>query len=359
MHRDLVNGFFRNARGMLRASGEIHVNHKTTGPYCQWNIEELASQNSLTLAECVDFKKEDYPGYNNKRGDGSRCDKSFPLGECSTFKFRLSLKTKTSCRHLAPAVHGRSLQFQEIPVPMQQFSTSNNFSYPRAGHLTNVEQVSEDLCLPFATRRVPHLAPAVHGRSQQFQAIPVQMHQCPTSYDFNHPQASFLTNMEQISEDFRLPLTARRITHLASAAHGRSQRFQETPVEMQQFSTSNNFSNPRAGYSMNVEQISEDVQLPLTISARNECFGMIDGRLNNQTEMFGRNMIDSSYPFHAPRLHFRDSAEIPGRTLNGDTYVLRELQRWSYILGSMQQARLMLADSHRPNASGAQEPQYL
>jgi hypothetical protein len=357
-----VNGFFRNARGMLRASGEIHVNHKTSRPFCQWNIEELASQNSLTLAECVDFKKEDYPGYKNKRGDGSRCDKPFPLGECSTFKFRLSLKTKTSCRGirlLAPAVHGRSLQFQEIPVLMQQFSISNNFSYPRAGHLTNMEQVSEDLWLPFATRRVPHLAPAVHGRSQQFLAMPVQMHQCSTSDNFNHPRAGHLTNMEQISEDFRLPSTARRITHVALAAHGRSQRFQETPVEMQQFSTSINSSHPRAGYSMNVEQVSEDVQLPLTISARNECFGMIDGHLNNQTEMFGRNMIDSSYPFHGPRLHFRDFAEIPGRTLNGDTYVLREFQRRSYILWSMQRARLMLADSHRPNASGAQVPQYL
>jgi hypothetical protein len=305
MHRDLVNGFFRNARGMLRASGEIHVNHKTSRPFCQWNIEELASQNSLTLAECVDFKKEDYPGYKNKRGDGSRCDKPFPLGECSTFKFRLSLKTKTSCRGIR------------------------------------------------------HLAPAVHGRSQQFQGMPVQMHQCSTSDNFNYPRAGYLTNMEQISEDFRLSLTARRIAHLALAAHGRSQRFQEIPVEMQQFSTSINSSHPGAGYSMNVEQVSEDVQLPLTISARNECFGMIDGHLNNQTEMFGRNMIDSSYPFHAPRLHFGDFAEIPGRTLNGDTYVLRELQRRSYILRSMQRARLMLADSHRLNASGAQVPQYL
>jgi hypothetical protein len=41
---------------------------------------------------------------------------------------------------------------------------------------------------------------------------------------------------------------------------------------MQQFSTSINFSTPQAGYSMNVEQVLEDVQLPLKISARNECF---------------------------------------------------------------------------------------
>lgn len=33
---------------------------------------------------------EDYPGYSNKRGEGDRCDQPFPLGECSTFKFRSS-----------------------------------------------------------------------------------------------------------------------------------------------------------------------------------------------------------------------------------------------------------------------------
>ena len=99
MHRNLVHGFFSSARGMLRADGEIHVNHKTTAPFCHWNIRELASKNWLVLIGCVDFKKEDYPGYNNKRGDGSRCDESFPLGECSTFEFRLSL----TARGIAPS----------------------------------------------------------------------------------------------------------------------------------------------------------------------------------------------------------------------------------------------------------------
>ena len=85
-----MHGFFRNANGMLRGNGEIHVNHKTKAPFSDWNLEELASQNSLVLFECVAFKREDYPGYNNKRGAGSRCDKPFPLGACSTFKFRFS-----------------------------------------------------------------------------------------------------------------------------------------------------------------------------------------------------------------------------------------------------------------------------
>ncbi|KAJ0099435.1 hypothetical protein Patl1_20351 [Pistacia atlantica] len=98
MHRSLVQGFFRNASGMLTDSGEVHVSHKTTGPFCSWNLEELAYGNSLSLIECVSFKKEDYPGYNNKRGDGWRCDESFRLGECSTFKFMFSQPPKKKSR---------------------------------------------------------------------------------------------------------------------------------------------------------------------------------------------------------------------------------------------------------------------
>ncbi|KAK1373352.1 hypothetical protein POM88_029545 [Heracleum sosnowskyi] len=36
------------------------------------------------------FAEEDYPGYENKRGSSSRCDQSFPLGNCCTFKFSFS-----------------------------------------------------------------------------------------------------------------------------------------------------------------------------------------------------------------------------------------------------------------------------
>ncbi|KAF7140717.1 hypothetical protein RHSIM_Rhsim06G0233600 [Rhododendron simsii] len=94
MHRRVVHGFFRNASGMLRANGEIHVNHKTTTPFNRWCIKELASQNSLAFIECVDFKAEDYPGYSNKRGDGLKSDDPFHLGACGTYKFRFSPHTK-------------------------------------------------------------------------------------------------------------------------------------------------------------------------------------------------------------------------------------------------------------------------
>ncbi|KAJ4841767.1 hypothetical protein Tsubulata_015794 [Turnera subulata] len=90
----LVERFFWNANMMLKLDGEIHVNHKTSAPFSLWNIEELAGQNNLRLIERVDFKIEDYPGYNQKRGHRARCDEPFPLGESSTFKFGLSFLAK-------------------------------------------------------------------------------------------------------------------------------------------------------------------------------------------------------------------------------------------------------------------------
>lgn len=75
---------------MLRPDGEIHVSHKNKPPFCHWKLEELASKCSLVLKQCVVFDKSQYPGYENKRGDGSRCDQPFILGDCSTFKFRFS-----------------------------------------------------------------------------------------------------------------------------------------------------------------------------------------------------------------------------------------------------------------------------
>jgi 25S rRNA (uracil2634-N3)-methyltransferase len=88
-HQLLVKRFFSNASHLLRPDGEIHVNHKKGQPYDRWEIKELASEFSLVLFKTVEFQKEDYPGYNQKRGDGDRCDEEFPLRNGCTFKFRL------------------------------------------------------------------------------------------------------------------------------------------------------------------------------------------------------------------------------------------------------------------------------
>ncbi|KAM7250059.1 hypothetical protein ACFE04_021942 [Oxalis oulophora] len=89
MHMNVVNGFFNNARDMLRYDGEIHINHKTKFPYNCWNLQQLAINNCLAMFQCVEFKIQDYPGYNHKRGTGPRCDEPFHLGSCGTFKFKV------------------------------------------------------------------------------------------------------------------------------------------------------------------------------------------------------------------------------------------------------------------------------
>ncbi|CAA0832485.1 Domain of unknown function (DUF2431 [Striga hermonthica] len=88
MHRRLVHGFLTNASTMLCPEGEIHITHKTTTPFNSWKIEDLALDCSLLCIGRDDFKIEDYPGYQNKRGSGLRPDDPFLLGECCTFRFK-------------------------------------------------------------------------------------------------------------------------------------------------------------------------------------------------------------------------------------------------------------------------------
>jgi 25S rRNA (uracil2634-N3)-methyltransferase len=84
-----VWGFFNNALHLLRPYCEIHISHKAGGAYDRWDIEDLAFRTSLVLVEKVAFQQEDYPGYNQKRGDGARSDEAFDLGTCFTFMFQI------------------------------------------------------------------------------------------------------------------------------------------------------------------------------------------------------------------------------------------------------------------------------
>ncbi|XP_058782176.1 heavy metal-associated isoprenylated plant protein 41-like [Vicia villosa] len=146
MHRNLVSGFFKNASHMLRENGEVHVNHKTTPPFDTWKIEELAEQSFLIMSECADFKQEDYPGYNNKRGDSYRCDDPFPLGKCSTFKFIYnprSMKDHLRRNHMEVSRQQMTtnLSFQEIQN-MELFPAPVDLSYqPRASLVQKPNQL--------------------------------------------------------------------------------------------------------------------------------------------------------------------------------------------------------------------------
>ncbi|KAK9734975.1 hypothetical protein RND81_04G175000 [Saponaria officinalis] len=89
LHQELVKGFLESAKKLISYEGEIHITHKTAYPFRRWNITELAEAAGLVLKEEVDFSKLDYPGYCNKKGEGHglKCDKTFPVGACSTYMF--------------------------------------------------------------------------------------------------------------------------------------------------------------------------------------------------------------------------------------------------------------------------------
>lgn len=289
MHRSLVYGFFRNARVMLRANGEIHVNHKNKRPFCLWNIEELALKNSLVLTERVDFKIEDYPGYNNKRGDGNRCDKPFFLGECSTFKFILSYTSRVTS-HFG-LTYQRPQQFQ-IGNP----STSIvHFNYPQTGHGT-----------------------LLNHNPQHFE-FPVTEQ---TSFGFGHAQKGYNTKVN------------RNFEHVAQPVITRPQQFQTH----EQQSASSDFAYHHTGHIRCTNPNFCYRELPLTITkGRKVHIGPVfPTHIGYTTEVSGRNEYSVGSRINELRLDIkREMAMVPGRTLNGDIYVAYELHRRNSFLQSM------------------------
>ncbi|KAL6206116.1 hypothetical protein ACLB2K_023365 [Fragaria x ananassa] len=87
LHQHLVRGFFASACKMLKVNGEVHVTHKTSHPFSRWEIVKLAEEVGLCLVEEASFSRGDYPGYLNKKGSGKKCNRTFPIGLCSTYKF--------------------------------------------------------------------------------------------------------------------------------------------------------------------------------------------------------------------------------------------------------------------------------
>lgn len=89
LNKNLIKGFLRNAKSLLKENGEVHVSHKEGDPYDKWELEKKAKKIGLVVKDIVAFSKDDYPGYVNKRAHGSQSDAPFPLGECNTYKFKL------------------------------------------------------------------------------------------------------------------------------------------------------------------------------------------------------------------------------------------------------------------------------
>lgn len=89
-HQSVVRGFLRNAREMVAGGGEVHVTHKTAHPFCKWEIEEVGEEEGLVLKESAVFNRWEYPGYINKKGSGCHSNRTFPVGDCLTYKFAVT-----------------------------------------------------------------------------------------------------------------------------------------------------------------------------------------------------------------------------------------------------------------------------
>ena len=139
LHKKLVKGYFRNAQFLLRPFGEIHVSHKTGGSYDKWDLEHIAAKFSLILVEKISFQKADYPGYNQKKGGGPKCDKPFPIGTCFTFKFKIQdlKKWKKQNRRTGSVLSIGGSTKPSLPVPLVQ-----------ALHWPDVPQLANTVLLP-------------------------------------------------------------------------------------------------------------------------------------------------------------------------------------------------------------------
>ncbi|KAK0602642.1 hypothetical protein LWI29_035574 [Acer saccharum] len=280
MHRDLLNGFFENASPMLRANGEVHVSHKTTPPFDCWNLKDLAFKNSLSLIEpVVEFKKEDYPGYNNKRGDGQRCDDPFPLGGCSTFKFELS------------------------PAAKKNFIAKSFDGFPRR-------------------------------RSQQLQDFSFQFQKQENSFDSRHMNA--FTGHVELPSVMNIQRESPRIFNgcfgNVSETFGRATNHVDDYIAHVSPGF-DSFGQPQRNVTRNMKDFPGYMRLPSTSDIQREKVRIYDGYINNVRETRGRAGNHVDYNVHGS--NFTDfgsyMTNAPGRTLNGDLSVSNEDQRMSAL----------------------------
>ncbi|XP_074303419.1 uncharacterized protein LOC141637912 [Silene latifolia] len=89
-NQKLVRGFVNNAKKMMNEDGEIHITHKSSSLFRQWDIPKIGSDQGLHLTQEIKFKRRMFPGYSPKYGFGG--DDSFHCDPSKTYKFILHPK---------------------------------------------------------------------------------------------------------------------------------------------------------------------------------------------------------------------------------------------------------------------------
>ena len=279
----------------------------------------------LSLIESADFKREDYPGYNNKRGDSYRCDEPFPLGKCCTFKFIYNPKAKqqnhVKRNQMVVSRQQTCLPLQEIEVAVEQLPTSAHLNYyPQTSHFPKIEEVTSIFGLtnrctsitgcPLSTMAEVHgrvtpsggySAPGMSlGPTRTFQPMePLQSLQpWPTSTNVRYSLA------DHAGTTYVVPISLEAKNERYKVYGGRSKHLQEelgitmhiVPLSLGHGDEGYWVYGGRSKYLQ--EELGRTMHtIPLSLGARNEGYQVYGGKSNCfQEELDITRAHRSSYP---------------------------------------------------------------
>ena len=83
-NKNLLMIFFSHISHCLLPGGQVHVTHKTKGPFYRWNLVSLAQNSNLIYTGAVIFDRSLFPGYISRKV--LSC-KSFPMHDSQTYIF--------------------------------------------------------------------------------------------------------------------------------------------------------------------------------------------------------------------------------------------------------------------------------
>ena len=66
-NQDMLAAFFKPVKALLAKDGEVHVAVAASRAQAAWNVAGIAARGGLTYRAALDFKPEEFPGYQHFR----------------------------------------------------------------------------------------------------------------------------------------------------------------------------------------------------------------------------------------------------------------------------------------------------
>ncbi|KAK1373350.1 hypothetical protein POM88_029543 [Heracleum sosnowskyi] len=271
--------------------------------------------------ECVAFKKEDYLGYENKRGSGKRCDDCFLLGDCSTYKFTLSQNAK-------------AIKVKRKVKKSQNLAKALKF-VPQQPSPYEFRQPPSDLVLLMNDN--PTLN--IHcGRSRELLQTPPRAFQQGNYLEHRQPrdllqaciyayqQGNYLQH-RQPCERLQAPLSAYQQRNDLELRQPRE--LLQTPLHAHQQGNYLTFRHPPSRFDLHMSGIPERMGSPLIDHIYLECSRIFSPYFEHVAKALKSPDHNSSY-FLEEALNVgyeRYMAGDPRRTLSDYRYILEQLRK--------------------------------